>query len=569
MDSYFNVPTAPSVEKALEAYTPGTGIGPQIIQEAIADSWAATFMLYLHGEGAHLRQSVIDLVCKYRPGKNPRLGDPWKFGSYNYNVEIIFDDGAVLFRFPIPGLAVYPDGKVKAEVATIRYVADHTTIPVPRIYHWGTAADNPTRLHVPFIIMENIPHAITIGKALDDPNFNIPSVPESEKRAYLYQQMADISSQLYSLTSDRIGSLDMLDNGEYAVKSGPLPHGLVNHVVNCSVPVSVLAPRDRTYSSSTDYLADAVDMQVAEILFMNEKFFDSATDCRNKFVARHLMRKLLRERQQAEQTDQVCETFRLWGDDLRPDNVLLDESGVVVGVVDWEYTYFAPETYHLNPPWWLLRDIMDRESKEEEDSDEDSDAGSDAGSEADQGLPKLEDLSRDAEYQKDEERGVNVPVEWDRLVRTYIRALEKIEEKLQTDQRIRPMGNHLSSSSAQDQDVTRHATSQVPLSRLMERRWDEESTEFALTAGIAQPVLSDRYFWDVFDEQKWGKNATGGYEARLELLNASSQMLMEWFVHGRVNKNQAHDPKALLDRVLEQMDGKTSGLCVQDGPGQE
>lgn len=381
--------------------------------------------------------------------------------------------------------------------------------------------------------MEHIPHATTIGKALDDPDFKIPSVPESEKRSYLYQQMADISLQLYSLTSDRIGSLDILDNGEYAVNSGPLPHSLVNHVVNCSVPVSVLAPRDRTYSSSRDYLADAMNMQVAEILFMNGKFFDSATDCRNKFVARHLTRNVVRERQKEEQVDQTCEIFRMWGDDFRPDNVLLDENGVVVGVIDWEYTYFAPETYHLNSPWWLLRDIMRSHS----DQDETSDTGSDAGADADRDLLNLKDLSSDPGNQRDEEGGVDIPVEWDRVVRIYIRALEKIEETLQTDQKIQPVGNHLVSSSTGDQDVTTHTTPKLSLSQLMEHRWDEESAEFAMTSGIPQSVLFDRYFWDVFDEHKWGKNATAGYEARLELLHAPSRTLMEWFVHGRVDKD--------------------------------
>ncbi|KAH8775305.1 kinase-like domain-containing protein [Diaporthe sp. PMI_573] len=522
MSSYFNVLTAPSAKKALEAYKPDTDIGPGIIQQAITDCWTATFIYYFYSEDAHLRQSVIDLVCKHRPGENPRLGDPFNFGSYNFNIQIIFDDGIVLFRFPIPGVVVYPDDKVKAEVATIRYVADHTTIPVPHIYHWGTAAENPTRLHVPFIIMEHIHHTTTVGQALEDPDFKIPSVPQSEKREYLYRQMANISLQLYSLTSDRIGSLGILDNGEYGVTSAPLPHNIANHVVNCSAPVSVLPPRHRVYSSSTGYLTDAVDMHVAELLFMNKKFIESATDCRNKFVARYLIRNLVRGRQEA-QTSHPREIFRLWGDDFRPENVLLDENGVVVGAVDWEYTYFAPETYYSNPPWWLLL----------------------------------------------EEGGDDFGEEWDRLVRTYLRALEKMEEKLQSDQKIRPVGNHLCSGSNKDQDVTTPIPQKLPLSQLMKFRWDEDPKEFALTTCMAQGFLLDRYFWDTIDRRNWGENAAGGYEARLELLNAPSRMLMEWFVHCRAEENQARDPKALLDQVLEQMDGKSSELVVQNDLGQD
>lgn len=580
MGSYFNVLTAPSVKEALEAYTPDTDIGPQIIQQAIADCWTPTFMAYFYAEDVHLRQSIIDFICKHRPGENPRLGDAWKFGSYNYNIELVFDDGSVLFRFPIPGVVVYPDDKIKAEVATIRYVAEHTNIPVPRIYHWGTAADNPTRLHVPFIIMEHIPHATTIGLALEDPDFQIPSVPESEKREYLYQQMANILLQLYSLTSDRIGSLGILDNGEYAVTSAPLSHNIANHVVNCSVPVSVLPPRDRVYSSSAHYLADAVDMHVAELLFMNEKLIDSAEDCRNKFVARYLIRNLVRGRQEA-QAGQPRETFRLWGDDIRSDNVLLDENGVVVGVVDWEYTYFAPETYHLNPPWWLLAEVMDRRNSQDAESDlgadGDSDAGSDDGSkahsdasvDADRGLPNPKDVSRDPDNPEEEEGGDNIGDEWDALVRTYLRALEKAEIELQNVQKKRPVGNHLCSSSTKDQDVRAPVTQKLPLSQLMKYRWDEGVEEFALATCIPQGLILDRFFWDIIDKRHWGENATEGYEARLELLNAPSRALMEWFVHRRVDDGHGRDPKALMDEVLEQMDGKSSGLVVKTNAGKD
>ena len=84
-----------------------------------------------------------------------------------------------------PGVVVYPDDKVKAEVATICYVADYTSIPVPHIYHWGTVVENPTRLHVPFIIMDHIPHSTTVGQALEDSDFKIPSIPDSGKGEYL------------------------------------------------------------------------------------------------------------------------------------------------------------------------------------------------------------------------------------------------------------------------------------------------------------------------------------------------------------------------------------------------
>lgn len=59
-------------------------------------------------------------------------------------------------------------------------------------------------------------------------------------------------------------------------------------------------------------------------------------DCRRKYVARCLFRKL-----SCDISKKYCNgPFRLYCDDLRPDNVLVDASSLAVtGVVDWEFTY--------------------------------------------------------------------------------------------------------------------------------------------------------------------------------------------------------------------------------------
>ncbi|TQN65678.1 hypothetical protein CSHISOI_09742 [Colletotrichum shisoi] len=49
--------------------------------------------------------------------------------------------------------------------------------------------------------------------------------------------------------------------------------------------------------------------------------------------------------------------FRLWCDDFRPANVLVDEDDDVLGVIDWEFAYAAPTQFALDPPWWLLLDV--------------------------------------------------------------------------------------------------------------------------------------------------------------------------------------------------------------------
>lgn len=549
------------IKQAIESSREEDGIGPELIQQTILDVWAGTFIYsFFVDEDARLRQSVIDFVCQHRPGTNPRLGGHDSFGSYNFNIEIVFDDGTALFRFPIPRLVAFPDDKVKAEVATIRHVGRHTTIPVPHIYHWGTAAENPTRLKVPFIIMDHIPHAATIGQALEDPGFTIPSVPESQKRQHLYQKMADISLQLYSLTSDRIGSLGMLDNGEYAVTSAPLPHSLAYQVVNCSVPLSVLPPRDTVYASSAEYLAGEADLKIAELLFMDDRFIESAASCKDKFVGRCLLRELVRQRgnpgEEQTGTDGRREVFRLWGDDFRPENVLLDEDGEVVGVVDWEYTYFAPETYHVNSPWWLMLEFLEEYANKENDSADSSDNGQDESPE------DAEAAGEDDEDGK--ERHAGLYEQWDELVRTYLLALGKEEEKLREKQGVQAAGRHLSSCSTQGPS-TGGQQQPLSLSHRMRHRWDEDEKEHFLIASMTETFLVDKYYWEHVDELAWGANEVGGYEGRLEALNPPARLLMDWFVGRRSEEKQSADPKLLLGQVLQQMEGKS--LVLENGQG--
>lgn len=72
----------------------------------------------------------------------------------------------------------------------------------------------------------------------------------------------------------------------------------------------------------------------------------------------------------------------------------------------------------------------------------------------------------------------------------------------------------------------------------------------------------DNYFWDYIDESCWDENAVGGHKGRLELLIDPCRMLMDWFVHRRVEDRQKWDPKVLVGQVLGRMDGKSSALAV-------
>lgn len=81
---------------------------------------------------------------------------------------------------------------------------------------------------------------------------------------------------------------------------------------------------------------------------------DSTEDFRQKYIARCLFRKINREHQ-------LCHDesgpFKLFCDDLRPGNFLVDDKHQLTGVVGWEFTYAAPTGLAYSPPFWLILEL--------------------------------------------------------------------------------------------------------------------------------------------------------------------------------------------------------------------
>ncbi|KAJ5096309.1 hypothetical protein NUU61_005665 [Penicillium alfredii] len=75
-------------------------------------------------------------------------------GSFNFSFRLYWDDGAEdwLIRFPLPGKSMILDEKVCREALLMQYVANNTSIPVPRVIAYGAASENPTGLGS-FLIM--------------------------------------------------------------------------------------------------------------------------------------------------------------------------------------------------------------------------------------------------------------------------------------------------------------------------------------------------------------------------------------------------------------------------------
>ncbi|KAE8352431.1 phosphotransferase family protein [Aspergillus coremiiformis] len=327
-----------------------------------ADAWLGS----LHDQERYL--AITKFLLSYRPGKPTQLTTI--VGGSNVSFRLTYrENSSVVLRMPIPFLSIFPEEKLQYEIATMQCLKDNTTLPLPRILGYGPAAANPLQLG-PFLILEYIDHETDLGTLLNtpnvsqdvrpvlDPNINLPILERA------YDQFSDILLQLSRVTFWRIGSLILQEtvDGSQRIGARPLPIHWNELVRLGAFPRSELSSSSTTFPTAASYLTELADMHIKHLLHQPHDSITSESDCRQKFLARLLFRKLARQgRLLPASTDKG--PFKLWCDDLRPDSVLLNINHDVVGVIDWEYSYAAPLEFSCTPPWWLLLETPEKWSE--------------------------------------------------------------------------------------------------------------------------------------------------------------------------------------------------------------
>lgn len=300
--------------------------------------------------------AIGNFVAKHRQGVPQEIG-PLKAGAFNALFRLTYlDGGSAVIRFAKPGRTMFPEEKIRNEVATIRYIQDHTAIPVPFILHWGTREESPLGIG-PFIIMDYINHEMNMTAALNTPGLT-PDIPpvldpniDEAKLEMLYRQVANILLQLSKLELPLIRALEDTHEWSWEVTRRPLSMPMNELVRTGTFPRAKLPAS--TFKTSSDYFQALAKIHVDHLASQRNDAIESRADCQRKYTARQLFQKLARERKfVSDRYDKG--PFKFWCDDLRPSNILLDAHLQIVAVIDWEFSYAAPSEFTFAPPWWLL-----------------------------------------------------------------------------------------------------------------------------------------------------------------------------------------------------------------------
>ncbi|EXL65866.1 hypothetical protein FOPG_17932 [Fusarium oxysporum f. sp. conglutinans race 2 54008] len=322
---------------------------------------------------------LVESLAESILNKRASLSSPIFFGGFNviYRLRPEGDPYDVIVRLPCPDLAQFPEEKTLYEAATMLYLAQNTKIPIPTLFHHTMSSDVG-----PAILLQRVENIRDMSDALTIPDQNPeetpvlnPNIDEAMLRD-LYKRIALVLMQLSAPSFTRIGSLVKNDSGDYAVAGRPITQNMNNMIQLANIPRSVLPLESQTYESADDWYIALAGMHMAQLLFQHNDLVCSEDDCRNKYVARRLFHSLAKQGRlstfgfieddwsgQSKITKFKCsmpsgsDSFRLWCDDLKPANLLLNQKDDIVAAIDWEFTYVAPTQFSLDPPWWLLLEV--------------------------------------------------------------------------------------------------------------------------------------------------------------------------------------------------------------------
>ncbi|KAM6498531.1 Protein kinase-like domain containing protein [Amanita muscaria] len=216
----------------------------------------------------------------------------------------------------------FPKDKLESEVATIRYLASHTSVPVPRVYSWNSDASNPAGIE--YMIMEKV-SGVPADSVLESLSGDALKRLVAELAAYYYE--------IFSLRFEQAGSLYHSSTPD-KFSVGPIVSTPFYRALDGSVRIDDASLHERLRRGQ----------QVLEILKELCEIYPGDTSV-------------------YEGATTPAQRFSLRLDDFRLSNVMIDkESGKVIAFIDFEGATIAPLWDCAMVPHWILPSYLEESS---------------------------------------------------------------------------------------------------------------------------------------------------------------------------------------------------------------
>ncbi|KAK2814027.1 hypothetical protein FQN50_000431 [Emmonsiellopsis sp. PD_5] len=230
----------------------------------------------------------------------------------------------------------------------MKYIAEKTTIPIPRLHGYSMNRDNV--LGLPFMLMEYAEGKTLAGVVLQD--------LEKRTRDHLYAQIADVYIKLYDQQFDRIGALTLDENDENWVfaNNRPLTVDVNEQEVSGLDFCSRFLPSQQTFTSAIDYVYLILKL-------INNDYYRCPDSIMGEEDARHYRYSIWAGQgivMEWTKPEYNHGPFILMHGDLRPSNIVIDDNFNITSILDWEWSHTLPVQLFAVPPYWLTnREVLE------------------------------------------------------------------------------------------------------------------------------------------------------------------------------------------------------------------
>ncbi|KJZ71313.1 hypothetical protein HIM_09287 [Hirsutella minnesotensis 3608] len=343
-------------------------VNPEVLaaNEDIAQKWLSLVASYDHHDAPRSRIEAI--ASRYRQGQPCRVIQRFQ-GAFNYCFRVRFDDGDDdwMIRFPIPGYTMNALEKTQNEAAVMRFIQTNTAIPIPKIIGSGVA-DGEFEGLGPYIVMEFV-QGISLDDLIleEDGAWALRKDCPIDTIKGIYRQIASIYLELFKHNFSQIGSLSVAQNDDvgpnWSVTSRPLTFKMneVERMGGVRVGGSFANLPVRHYLTVQSAATDGIfDLPVEYFQALADQ---SLSHLSNNPRAGRNEQEIQQDHDSIRMLQSLAGHFgaksdrhqhKLFCDDLRFGNILVDESYRIVAVLDWEFCYVAPQSFLCSPPSWLI-----------------------------------------------------------------------------------------------------------------------------------------------------------------------------------------------------------------------
>lgn len=297
-----------------------------------SEASAASFLERLFRPESSELAALVTHAASLRPGHSCSINrDSVSRGSYHVLLRIEFDDSVVwVARLVLPPSDPHQCREdlinTDSEVATMLYLAQHTSLPVPKVYGYKYDSMNP--LGVPYIFLQFI-EGETLFWRMKDPRTT------DEHRQCIVSQIAQFLGELSGHRFNQIGQLRMSTAGA----GQPFIGGMVTRL---GMELGPFNTATEYYSTRANLLWQKARSHLGENNFLRIECTTNWAEL-DKAETAALIAWLHVQAVPTAAVPQLDEgPFLLHHPDLSQSNIIVDQEFKIVGLVDWSWASTVP-----------------------------------------------------------------------------------------------------------------------------------------------------------------------------------------------------------------------------------